>query len=56
VAEVPKLAKRKNVQELGELQRQKMSIQDISKFTGSERKAIRKYLPHAKAMPKKGPR
>jgi len=41
------------VQELGEPQRQEMSIQAISKFTGSERKAIRKYLLHSKVMPTK---
>ena len=41
------------MQELGEPQRQEMSIQAISKFTGWERKAIRKYLLHSKVMPTK---
>jgi hypothetical protein len=44
------------VQELTELQRQRMSIQGISKLTGWDSKTIRKYLVQPNTMPEYGPR
>jgi transposase len=46
----------REVQELGELRRQGMSIQAISALTGWDRKTIRKYLLQPAGVPTYGPR
>jgi len=44
------------VQDIAELKRQGLSIQDISGLTGFDRKTIRKYLSHPESLPSYGPR
>jgi transposase len=44
------------VQEIVELKRQGLSIQNISGLTGFDRKTIRKYLSHPDGLPTYGPR
>jgi transposase len=44
------------VQEVEELKRQGLSIRAISRLTGYDRKAIRKYLVQRESVPVYGPR
>jgi len=50
------LLRRRDVQQLTELQRQGTSIQGISRLTGWDRKTVRKYLLQPNALPEYGPR
>ena len=45
-----------DVDDIGELKRQGLSIQAISNLTGFDRKTVRRYLAHAEAVPAYGPR